>query len=191
MGGPKKFSDLQREVTEKYQGGEFAHVTSMRVAKFSGDTLFLFALQEAGDAADRDELVSMLRTAVSDLEGLIDGLEGHEPESRAIVPLADRYAREVMDDPAKVVCLEINGVRYVNRGQDIERCLERPDFYSVYARIRDERGDALAHCIGDFASPVAARDYAKHVAKWQDPHWEVHELTKDGWVTVLPEKQGV
>jgi hypothetical protein len=181
-----EFSDLQKEVIEKYQGGEFAHVATDEELDVCGDGLFAYAVREAGDAAnDRDEYVSMLRTAISDLEHLISMVEETTPESKAIIPLADRYAHDVLDDPAKVVCLEVCPVRYVTVDGEThieESLIEPADFHSVYARLREPNGDALAHCIGDFASPESAREYAIHVAKWGNPPWEVHEKSAKGWI---------
>lgn len=180
------FNELQKEVIQKYQNGEFAHVTSAEELDHCGDTLFAYVVREAGDAGnDRDDYVAMLRTAISDLEHLISMVEESTPESKAIIPLADRYARDVLDDPTKVVCLEVCPVQYVSVDNEtlIEECLHgAPDFFSVYARLREPNGDALAHCIGDFASPESAREYAIHVAKWGNPPWEVHEKTADGWI---------
>lgn len=181
----KEFSAIQAEVVAKYQGGEFSMVTALDDLDAVGDTMFAFAVREAGDAADREEYASMLRTAIADLEGLLDVMEDNlSPESKAVIPLADRYAREVLDDPTSVVCLEVCGVKYVGEGKDAEVEIDvvNPDFHSVYARIRDKRGDALAHCIGDFASPESAREYALHVARWSSPPWEVHEMAEDGWI---------
>ena len=180
----KRLTALQKEVIAAYQGGEFAHVTSMRVAKYCGDSLLLFALNEAHDAKEsKEELISMMRTAITDLEELVEGLEGNPADGDQTIPLPDRYAREILEGKYdKVVCIEVAGVRYVNRGQDIEQSLERPDFYSVYARIREENGDALAHCIGDFASRKMARDYAVHVSGWGSPAWDVHEASSKGWI---------
>lgn len=180
----KEFSAIQAEVVAKYQGGEFSMITPLDDLDAVGDTMFAFAVREAGDAADREEYSSMLRTAISDLEGLLDAMDETGPASRAVIPLADRYAREVLDDPSSVVCLEVCGVKYVGEGKDVEVEVDvvHPDFHSVYARIRDKHGDALAHCIGDFASPESAREYALHVAKWGNPPWEVHEMAVDGWI---------
>ena len=179
-----RLTDLQKEVIAKYQSGEFSHVTSMRVAKYCGDTLLLLALKEAHDAeGSKEEFISMMRTAITDLEELVEAMEGNPADGDQTIPLADRYAREILEGKYdKVVCIEVAGVRYVNRGQDIEQSLERPDFYSVYARIREGNGDALAHCIGDFASRKMARDYAVHVSEWGSPAWEVHEATTKGWI---------
>lgn len=180
----KRLTSLQQEVIEHYQGGEFAHVKSMRIAKYCGDSLLLFALNEAHDAQeDKAEFISMMRTAMTDLEGLIDAMEGNPADGEQTVPLADRYAREILDGKYdKVVCIEVSGVRYINRGQDIEQSLDRPDFFSVYARIREENGDALVHCIGDFASRKMAREYAVHVSEWGSPAWDVHEMSAKGWI---------
>ena len=180
----KAFSALQQEVVEKYQEGEFSMVTPYDDLNKVGDSLFTFAVREAGDASDREEFVAMMRTAISDLEALVVAVESESPGSKAVIPLADRYARDVLDDPSQVVCLEVQGVKYVEiEGEvHVEGDQESPDFYSVYARVRNAEGDALAQCIGDFASPDAAREYAVHVAKWMSPAWEVHELTTEGWV---------
>jgi hypothetical protein len=180
----QEFSPIQMEVVTKYQGGEFSMITPRDDLDELGDGLFTFVVHEAGEAADREEYISMLRTAIADLEGLLEAIDETDPTSRAIIPLADRYAREVLDDKGSVVCLEVCGVRYIGEGKDIEVEVDviHPDFHSVYARIRNKAGDALAHCIGDFASVESAREYALHVAKWGNPPWEVHEMVVDGWI---------
>lgn len=184
-----RLSDLQCEVIQKYWDGEFAHCESLREVRAAGDTLFLHVVKEAAEARSRAELLSLLQRSVEDLRGLIDALDV-EPGDAAvhkIIPLADRYAHKVMDGKSDVVCVEVGGVRYSASGQSVETCLVNPDFYSVYVRIRDKvTGDALARCIGDFASRAAAREYALHVASWGSPPWEVHEATPAGWIP-LPE----
>lgn len=61
---------LQQHVATQYGGGEFAFVTSMAQAKTVGDCLFVFALAEAGDAADVGEFTSMLERAIDQLRSL-------------------------------------------------------------------------------------------------------------------------
>ena len=70
-----KLDWLQEEVATYYQGGEFAYIKSLDAAKNVGDGLFTFCINEAGDAGDKPELVSMLNRAIDQLRSLVGELE--------------------------------------------------------------------------------------------------------------------
>ena len=70
-----KLNGLQEEVATHYQGGEFAYIKSLDVAQNVGDGLFTFCINEAGDAGDKPELVSMLNRAIDQLRSLVGELE--------------------------------------------------------------------------------------------------------------------
>jgi hypothetical protein len=101
----------------------------------------------------------MFHSAMEQIQGVIDGLE-EEPQ----IPLADRYVEKVIRDPALVVGIELEGVKYTNDRLDVVVDNENPDFYSVYARLR--AGQAAA--VGDFIAYKAALEYAEHLlAEWK------------------------
>ena len=66
---------LQEEVASYYSDGEFAHAKSLNAAQNVGDGLFTFCINEAGDAGDKPELVSMLNRAIDQLRSLVGKLE--------------------------------------------------------------------------------------------------------------------
>ena len=70
-----KLDWLQEEVATHYQGGEFAYIKSLDAAQNVGDGLFTFCINEAGDAGDKPELVSMLNRAIEQLRSLVGELE--------------------------------------------------------------------------------------------------------------------
>ena len=56
-------TELQQQVIQHYEGGNFAYIKSVADAEKVGDGLFVFLLNEAGDASDKDEYIAMLITA--------------------------------------------------------------------------------------------------------------------------------
>ena len=56
-------TELQQQVVQHYEGGNFAYIKSLADAEKVGDGLFVFLLNEAGDASDKDEYIAMLITA--------------------------------------------------------------------------------------------------------------------------------
>ena len=66
---------LQAQVATYYQGGEFSHVETQDDAQDVGDGLFTFCINEAGDASDKPELISMLNRAIDQLRSLVGELE--------------------------------------------------------------------------------------------------------------------
>lgn len=66
---------LQRHVADHYEGGEFAHINSVEEAATVGDTLFAYAIYEAGDAEDAAELARMLERAIDQLRSVRNELE--------------------------------------------------------------------------------------------------------------------
>ena len=71
----KQLTPLQALVAAHYQGGEFDHIETQRDAQNVGDGLFTFCINEAGDAGDRPELISMLNRAIEQLRSLVGELE--------------------------------------------------------------------------------------------------------------------
>lgn len=67
-----KLSKLQLLVAQHYAGGEFVHVVNTDQLDHLGDTLFKFAILEAGDAADEHEYCTMLGTAIDQMRSLQD-----------------------------------------------------------------------------------------------------------------------
>ena len=65
-----KLSPLQLLVAKHYENGEFAHVDNTRQLHEVGDTLFEFAVREAGDARDTNEYFWMLDAAIRQLSNL-------------------------------------------------------------------------------------------------------------------------
>ena len=152
-------SRVQRAISAAYCGGDMGHVESMEELDACGDGLFAFLVREAGDASSKEEVIQMFHSAMEQIQGVIDGLE-EEPQ----IPLADRYAEKVIRDPALVVGIELEGVKYTNDRLDVVVDNENPDFYSVYARLR--AGQAAA--VGDFIAYKAALEYAEHLlAEWK------------------------
>ena len=66
---------LQRHVADHYEGGEFAHVKTVEEAELVGDTLFTYAIYEAGDAVDAEELRGMLDRAINQLRSVRNELD--------------------------------------------------------------------------------------------------------------------
>jgi len=56
-------TELQQQVVQHYEGGNYAYIKSVADAEKVGDGLFVFLLNEAGDASDKDEYIAMLITA--------------------------------------------------------------------------------------------------------------------------------
>ena len=70
-----KTSPLQTLVADHYQGGEFNYIETQEDAQNVGDGLFAFCINEAGDAGDKPELISMLNRAIEQLRSLVGELE--------------------------------------------------------------------------------------------------------------------
>lgn len=68
-------SPLQRHVADHYEGGEFAHITTVEEASNVGDTLFVYCIHEAGDAANGDEYDQMLMRAIDQLRSVRNELK--------------------------------------------------------------------------------------------------------------------
>lgn len=71
----QQLSPLQAMVATHYQGGEFDHITNTTLAQDTGDGLFTFCINEAGDASDKAELIGMLNRAIDQLRSLVGELE--------------------------------------------------------------------------------------------------------------------
>lgn len=71
----QRLTPLQAMVAAHYQGGEFGHIESQHDAQNVGDGLFTFCINEAGDASDKPELISMLNRAIEQLRSLVGELE--------------------------------------------------------------------------------------------------------------------
>jgi hypothetical protein len=56
-------TELQQQVIQHYEGGNYVYIKSVADAEKVGDGLFVFLLNEAGDASDKDEYIAMLITA--------------------------------------------------------------------------------------------------------------------------------
>ena len=69
------FTPLQKFVARHYEGGEFRHINNTLQLVDCGDTLFAFAVYEAGDAGDLDELKRMLERGVDQLRSLAGEIE--------------------------------------------------------------------------------------------------------------------
>ncbi len=74
---------LQVFVAQNYADGEFNHVTHVEEAGEVGDTLFLFAMNEAGDADTLQELYEMLETAQVQLWHLQQKVEQEQIDQAA------------------------------------------------------------------------------------------------------------
>ena len=72
----QNLSPLQAQVAAHYQGGQFDDVTNTELAQDTGDGLFTFCINEAGDASDKVELIGMLSRAIDQLRSLVGELEG-------------------------------------------------------------------------------------------------------------------
>lgn len=71
----QQLTPLQAQVAAHYQGGEFSHIETQDDAQNVGDGLFTFCVNEAGDASDKGELISMLNRAIDQLRALVNELE--------------------------------------------------------------------------------------------------------------------
>lgn len=69
------FTPLQRFVARHYEGGEFSHIDNTLQLVDCGDTLFTFAVYEAGDAGDLDDLKRMLERGADQLYSLAGEIE--------------------------------------------------------------------------------------------------------------------
>ena len=71
----EKLTPLQLLVAKYYCQGEFIHATTLKEALDVGDTLFHFAIQEAGDMSGPYDLRAALYRAVDELRYLSACLE--------------------------------------------------------------------------------------------------------------------
>lgn len=71
----QQLTPLQALVATHYQGGVFDHITNAALAQDSGDGLFTFCINEAGDAIDKGELIAMLSRAIDQMRSLVEELE--------------------------------------------------------------------------------------------------------------------
>lgn len=71
----QQLTPLQALVATHYQGGVFDHITNATLAQDSGDGLFTFCINEAGDAIDKGELIAMLSRAIDQMRSLVGELE--------------------------------------------------------------------------------------------------------------------
>lgn len=71
----RRLTPLQAMVAAHYQGGEFGHIETQDDAQNVGDGLFTFCINEAGDAGNKPELISMLNRAIEQLRSLVGELE--------------------------------------------------------------------------------------------------------------------
>ncbi len=71
----KDLTPLQTLVATHYDHGELSHIGSQHDAQNVGDGLFTFCINEAGDAGDKTELISMLNRAIEQLRSLVSELE--------------------------------------------------------------------------------------------------------------------
>ena len=71
----QRLTPLQAQVAAHYQGGEFGHIETQGDAQDIGDGLFTFCINEAGDAGDKAELISMLNRAIDQMRSLVSELE--------------------------------------------------------------------------------------------------------------------
>lgn len=72
----QQLTPLQALVATHYQGGVFDHITNATLAQDSGDGLFTFCINEAGDAIDKGELIAMLSRAIDQMRSLVGEVEG-------------------------------------------------------------------------------------------------------------------
>ena len=77
-GEAQQLTPLQAQVAAHYQGGEFSYIETQDDAQNVGDGLFTFCINEAGDAGDKPELISMLNRAIDQLRSLVSELETEE-----------------------------------------------------------------------------------------------------------------
>lgn len=71
----RRLTPLQAQVAAHYQGGEFGHIETQDDAQNVGDGLFTFCVNEAGDAGDKAEFISMMNRAIEQLRSLVGELE--------------------------------------------------------------------------------------------------------------------
>lgn len=92
--------------------------------------------------------------------------------------LKDEYAHGIIGDrPGDYQGIEVQGVRnqYPEGdplGTAIEVDNDNPEFYSVYVHLKVGGSE----CVGDFGSPVLARDYAQRLHVQYG--WLVYDFTK-------------
>lgn len=65
-----KLNPTQVLVRAHYEGGEFLHVSTKPDLKKCGDGLFVFLMDEAGDADTVEDFRGMLDTAIKQLRSL-------------------------------------------------------------------------------------------------------------------------
>lgn len=71
----QKLTPLQALVAAHYESGEFDHIETQADAQDVGDGLFTFCINEAGDASDKAELITMLSCAIDQMRSLVSKLE--------------------------------------------------------------------------------------------------------------------
>jgi len=69
------FSPLQDFVLKHYENGEFEHISNKTKLRHCGDTLLMYAVNEAGDASDLEELGFMLGRAIKQLNTVLRAIE--------------------------------------------------------------------------------------------------------------------
>lgn len=172
-----ELTDLQRLVAAAYCGGEFAGTAAD--FRDCGDTLFRFAMEEAGGMADVQGLRDALETAIGDLQGVLFSLEDSEDQAEVggtAIPLADRYAHRVIasvEVADSIAGIEVTGVRRRREGGTLVEDNARPDFFSVIALVPGSRA-----AVGDFASADAAREYAVAVRDRYHIKAEIRDRTR-------------
>lgn len=77
----RRFNRFQRHVADTYANGEYAHINRVGDAEEVDDTLFVFLIRELDDCEeweDWDMAASRLRTAIRDIEHVLNKMEGAE-----------------------------------------------------------------------------------------------------------------
>jgi hypothetical protein len=174
----EKLNEMQKVVCAHYCQGEYADLETAEEVEQVGDLLFQFLVLEAEEVKTLADLQDRLQTAMNDIQNMGDSIEDAVSSGEmTTVPLAERYAHKVITNPADVVQLEIEGVRYTSPARDnITVDNEAPDFFTVYARIRCPVGEGvqdLAAAVGDFMDVDACRHYAGQLIneRYKRPEW--------------------
>jgi hypothetical protein len=86
-----------------------------------------------------------------------------------------KYAETIIKRPSLYEALEVHGAReYFSDNETRAYCEiddKDPDFYSVYIRYHDS---PEVECIGDFASPIDANNYAKEISEKYGLNWTIN-----------------
>ncbi len=171
----------------------YARLTAKNGAElkhFVGFSLFIQTNPQLAvlNGKDPDELLNqaheLMQEHVSALQGQLDLMQQQLikgiVKSATTEKVAEKYATSIIKNPSDYDALEIAGVRDISEpDRDGTECVtdnENPEFYSVYARLRD--GQEEFNCIGDFSELSDAEAYAEEVVTTYGVDWPINNRAR-------------